>query len=145
MKNPNFWMNEEDYIIYYEGISGLTFFDIKTSRITWMNYKITGIVLSDGKIIPNEENYRYKESFLVRTNADCFIQPFKQNDETYWAQVVLRKVTSNLPLYEIYIFGCDDASYTKHYLSLKDAVKDINFVKDNGISRIESMSFFFTN
>jgi hypothetical protein len=149
MKNPHFWMEEEDYIIYYEGVSGLSFFDLKTSKITWMNYKSTGIVCSDGKIISFGEVSSYLESFLVRADhgddVDWFIQPFKQDDGSYWAQVVLSNIPSNLPLCKIHIFGCDDASYSKHYLSLDDAYKDIEFFKDNGISKIDSMDFFFTN
>ncbi len=139
---PN-WMSEKDYIIYYGGEEALTEYDVSNNGpINWMNYYMVGNVCGS-KVYPNNSNF-YLDSFLVQCSKDNIIGPFRQKkDKTYWAQVVLHKFESNLDIWMIHIFGCDDAAFSKHYTSKELMTKDLEFIKQYGIEDLKSLNFFW--
>ena len=152
------WLSEDDYMKTY----GEWDYEARVvnDSVCWMNYKITGIPLSPDKdgimrVIPwDSRNDRgingspYIESFLVRADRDDerFICPFKQEkDNTKWAHVITSKMESNLDIWIIKVFGCDDASYTCHFLAEQEMLRAVDILKDVGITAIEELGFFFTN
>jgi hypothetical protein len=148
---PPFWMPEEDYIIYYGGVEALKKYT--AGPVSWLNYRMCGTVFDH--TVQERADSGYLNSFLVQAihtptyedddGIDWYICPFEQTDNTYWAQCILTKMESNLELYVVCVFGCDDASYSKHYLSVEEANADLEEIKRSGISSIYKMKFFFTN
>lgn len=120
---------------------------------TWMNYKLTGYCLSENKDgLMEIRKYNYSrpsvlDHFFVETTCDE-IQPFTQPKvKKEYAGICVRKLTSNLEIYEVYIYGCDDASYTKHFNSKETLNHEIDVIKKYGISHIfyKDSEYFFTN
>ena len=125
----------------------------KITGCSWMNYKLTGYCLSEnseGLMKVNTYNYGkpyYYDHFFVETSCDE-IQPFYQpRVNKYYAGVGISKLTSNLNIHSIYIYGCDDASYTKHFDNELELQTEISKIKMFGISHIftEKSGYFFTN
>lgn len=126
---------------------------------TWMDYYETGYTLVENSkgIMEVREIHRPEiiERFFIKcgdlkdeSKIAFFIQPaFQPKTEEYYCSVTLTKMESNLDLYKIYITGNDDSSYTKHYISLNDAITDINYIKEIGVDIIQDKGseFFFTN
>ena len=123
----------------------------RESGCTWMDYYETGYLLTEdfsGRMaVRTISRPEIIERFFIKTECK-FIQPaFQPKTEEYYCSVTLTKMESNLDLYKIYITGNDDSSYTKHYISLNDAITDIELIKEYGISHIqnEEYKYFFTN
>ena len=143
------WLEEEDYMKKY---GNPDYQEVCTNdKVCWMNYRKVGIVLGaddDGimKVSPRLMENFYINSFLVQVpEEDDIICAFKQSDDTRWAHVVTHKMDSNLGIWVIYIFGCDDSSYTCHYLTLDKMEKDLERLKEEGIKMLKGSDFFFTN
>ena len=125
----------------------------KTTGCSWMNYKTTGFCLGENdqglmKVVKfSYGKPYYSDHFFIQTNC-VEIQPFYQPKvNEYYAGVGVSKLESNLDIYSIYIYGCDDSSYTKHFSSKEDLELAINEIKVYGISHIfdEKSKYFFTN
>lgn len=125
--------------------------------VTWMDYHLTGYLCSskeDGlmKVFPINRDGSVERFFIKcgdvkeESKVDRFIQPaFQSKTGEYFAGVSLEKCESNLDLYNMYISGADDSSFSKDYIGLESAMKDIDYIKENGITDITSMDFYFTN
>lgn len=145
---PKEWGNwKEFYNIkkYRDGVS--------MSGCSWMNYKITGFCSgenAEGLMKVNQYIYSkpyYSDHFFVITTCDE-IQPFYQPKvDEHYAGIGISKLYSNLDIYSIYIYGCDDASYTKHFNEKCELDSEIEKIKTLGISHIftEKSGYFFTN
>jgi hypothetical protein len=136
------------------------FYDIQKYRenqdvtgCSWMNYKLTGYCLSENECgLMTIRPYTYgkpyaSDHFFVETTNDE-IQPFYQvKTNKHYAGIQICKEMSNLDLYSIYIYGCDDSSYTKHFIGKTDLDLEIEFIKKSGISHIfeQDSGYFFTN
>lgn len=126
---------------------------------TWMDYYQEGYLLTEdfsGRMEVREiHRPEIIERFFMKcgdledeSNIAFFIQPaFQPKTEEYYCSVTLTKMESNLDLYKVFITGNDDSSYTKHYISIKEAQEDIELIKEYGISHIqnEEYEYFFTN
>ena len=125
-----------------------------------MNYCISGYLScenSDGFMALNKyPPDASQEHFFVECgyksddkNIAWFIQPyFQKKDDTYYASVKISKMESNLDIYIIYISGCDDCSYTKHFVGKESLNKEVLQIKERGIlDSIELVEngYFFTN
>jgi len=119
----------------------------------WMDYKLTGIVLGD----PNNTNILkvqelsldIEQNILEHFFIECgdqkdekavswFIQPYYQpKTKKYYANILIRKVDSNLDLFNIYITGSDDSCFGKDFIGIKDLNKGIKDIKNYGISIIQ--------
>ncbi len=126
---------------------------MEVTGCSWMNYKLTGYCLSENKDgLMEVRKYNYSrpytlDHFFVETCCDE-IQPFFQpKSKSQWAGIFISKLTSNLDIYQIYVYGCDDASYTKHFSSEEDLNHEIKVIKDFGINHIfyQNSDYFFTN
>lgn len=126
---------------------------IEATGCCWMNYKTTGYCLSEnGEGLMEIRPYKYSkpytlEHFFVET-ACCEIQPFKQPKlNKMFAGVAVSKIQSNLTIYSVYIYGCDDASYTKHFSSEDGLNEELKYIKKYGIYHIfyKDSDYFFTN
>lgn len=128
------------------------------SGCCWMDYCFNGFPLSSkNDILPiskcPEVNPNFIDHFFIEcgnlldeNNVCWFVQPYYQKkNETYYANVVVSKLESNLDLYEIYISGHDDSSYTKHFLSKSSILDEIDYLKNYGIDNIQDREYFFTN
>lgn len=128
----------------------------------WMDYYETGYVTAQNSEGVMEVREISRPELIERFFIKCgksgsledeskiafFIQPaFQPKTGEYYASVTLTKMESNLDLYEVFITGIDDSSYTKHYISLSVALNDIQLIKEYGISHIQNKEhdFFFTN
>lgn len=126
---------------------------------TWMDYHETGYVLSENSegimVVREIPRPGLIERFFIKCGSledeskiAFFIQPaFQPKTQEYYASVTLTKMESNLDLYEVFITGIDDSSYTKHYNSLDSAMEDMADLKEYGINIIQEKEsgFFFTN
>ncbi len=138
------WLSEDNYMKTYGKEDYKT--RVTNNIVCWMNYKITGIPLSQDKngimkVISWISGSPYIDSFLVRADRhdENFICPFRQcKDGTKWAHVITSKMVSNKNIWVIKVFGCDDASYTCHYLELDKMKMDIRIIKDRGISTLNT-------
>lgn len=75
-----------------------------------------------------------------------FLQPYLQpKDKTYYAKVSVTRMESNLSLYRVYISGCDDSSYTRHFLGWSSVQAEISYLKQHGVLDIQDRDYFFTN
>lgn len=131
----------------------------RESGCTWMDYYQEGYTLTEdftGRMaIRKIDRPEIIERFFIKcgdledeSNIAFFIQPaFQPKTKEYYCSVTLTKMESNLDLYKVFITGCDDSSYTKHYISLNDAITDINYIKEMGVGVIQDKGsdFFFTN
>lgn len=131
----------------------------RESGCTWMDYYQEGYTLTEdftGKMTVREiDRPEIIERFFIKcgdledeSKIAFFIQPaFQPKTEEYYCSVTLTKMESNLDLYKMFITGNDDSSYTKHYISLNDAITDINYIKEIGVAIIQDKEseFFFTN
>lgn len=128
------------------------------SGCCWMDYVTTGYLCNeiDGemKVMSMKQkdiiNRFFIEcgSLMDEANVAYIIQPYLQRkDGLYFASVVARKLESNLDLYEIYVSGCDDASYTKQFIGLADLESAVTDLKQYGLSVIQEpdQQYFFTN
>ena len=116
--------------------------------IAWMCYKKYGFLCKeeDGKMKVTKWSVSpYIDSLFMecRMSGLC---PYKTQDNKWWAQVTLRKMESNLDLYEIHIEGCDDSSWSLHILG-NDAANGVmeKLKKNITMETINEMGFFFTN
>ena len=118
-----------------------------------MNYKLTGYCLSEDEnglmkvCVYKYDKPRYLDHFFVETTCDE-IQPFYQKQiNKYFAGIAITKLMSNLDIYQVYIYGCDDASYTKHFISKCELENEVNKIKKFGIEHIfaKDSEYFFTN
>lgn len=125
---------------------------------TWMDYKVAGYLTAvneNGMMIlrPWSEDVGIIEHLFIscgessnEEEVDWFIQPYFQfKDQHYYASIKLTKEESNLDLYKVYISGNDDSSYTKHFIGLSYAGKELQYLRENGISDIRERDYFFTN
>lgn len=145
---PNGWGNWRDFynIVKYRENPNAT-------GCSWMNYKLTGYCLSenaDGLMEVRKYNYSKPYSldhFFVETTC-VEIQPFSQaKTGKEYAGIRITRLTSNLDIYEVYVYGCDDASYTKHFSSEDELKHEIAVIKEYGIEHIfyKDSDYFFTN
>lgn len=127
--------------------------NVEVTGCSWMNYKLTGFCLSENENgLMGVRNYSYSkpqylDHFFVETTCDE-IQPFYQSKTNkYYSGIVISKLTSNLDIYQVYIYGCDDASYTKHFMSKCELENEVNRIKEFGIEHIfeKDSEYFFTN
>jgi hypothetical protein len=142
----------EDKLIY-GGISSIIEFNTQLECMSIERYR-SGLFTS--KEIINKYNfddvdkYAYHsdsliEKFLIRT--DGFNQCFKYKDE-YYSSVVIKQRDWEKP-YHIYIYGCDDSSYTKYVDTLEEAQKEVDILirLSEVINRqhIHALKYEFTN
>lgn len=125
----------------------------KVTGCCWMNYKLTGFCVGENEEgLMGVHKYTYSkpstlDHFFVETTCDE-IQPFHQPKvDEYYTGIKISKMYSNLDIYEIYIYGCDDASYTKHFNNDQDLNDEIEKLKKFSISHIfnKDSGYFFTN
>ena len=111
---------------------------------------------ADGKMkVLTREWKDHRETFFISCGPltgedDCitawFLQPYGNNaDNNAYAKVRVSKVESNLDLYEVYISGCDDSSYTKHFIGAAECDKEVAYIKEHGVIDIRDRDYFFTN
>lgn len=138
----NTWLTEEDYIVHYGGVKALTIYnDTHCGPINWMNYYKTGWV-SGNRVYKNSSTHVI-DSFLFQCDEDHRLGPFRQkSDNTFWIQAYSYKMDSNLDIWALHMFGCDDAACTKHYLSELDLQEDINRLKFFGVDDLDNFNFF---
>ena len=126
---------------------------IEATGCSWMNYKLTGYCLSENEnglmkvCVYKHSKPQYLDHFFVETACDE-IQPFYQKQiNKHYAGIAVTKLTSNLEIYQVYIYGCDDASYTKHFISNCELENEVNRIKEFGIKHIfaKDSEYFFTN
>lgn len=86
------------------------------------------------------------KKFLIKTSG--FNQDFKY-DNHYYSSVALIKQKNKEFSYKIYIYGCDDSSYTKYCKTLKEAKEQIYIIKSLAKvirrSHLEKLGYEFTN
>lgn len=122
---------------------------------SWMDYEKFGYVTNEDPNTGLMKVKNYTESdtlehFFIQCNKStcAFIQPIYQPlTKQYFASVSVRKIESNLDLYKMYIRGCDDSSYTKHFIGEKHVAYEIRRILREGIDYIQyaENGFFFTN
>jgi hypothetical protein len=119
---------------------------------TWMDYCMTGYLSREdpitGLMKVNDSSWGYRLEHFFVSKAPGFIQPiYNPINKEHYARVRVTKVESNLDLYEIYVSGGDDASYTKHFFDYKLLQAEIKNIKANGIAHVykKSSEYFFTN
>ena len=145
---PVEWGNWKEFynIAKYRETRGVT-------GCSWMNYKLTGYCLSENKDgLMEIRNYNYckphvLDHFFVETLCDE-VQPFHQPKVGKdYAGITITKLTSNLEIYQVYVYGCDDASYTKHFSCKEDLDHEVKVIKEYGIEHIfyKDSEYFFTN
>lgn len=123
----------------------------------WMDYRLSGWLSGedgDGKMKVNHRQYpsTLDHFFIECGDADdeqnvChFLIPTLQKSVgKYFASVEVLKVESNLDLYQIYISGCDDSSFTKDFIGEDDLKEEVELIKRIGVSDIQSRDYYFTN
>lgn len=110
------------------------------------------------------------------STVNWYIQPYEQPDGTYWGKVILRQPdykqfsdeerydinncslnldlskyptksnAKDIDLWEIYIAGCDDASYTKQIIGKEEALSQFKLIIENGIPYdFKDCGYEFTN
>lgn len=137
------------------------FYNIKKYReqknltgCTWMDYSGYAVVSGETdekghmKVLYclNEFNKKYTIDNFFISCAPYFVQPYYQpKDKEYYVKVKAYKMESNLDLYCVYISGCDDSSYTKHFIGLSNLMNELKYIKENGILDIQDREYFFTN
>lgn len=132
------------------------------SGCSWLNYQITGWVGGENseelmKIHSYKEhnscfnfclNFCLKSSlFSVNETISNLFCAAQQPDGTKWVQAILKKIESNLDLYTIKLFGIDDTSYSKDFISLNKALKGwelLPYVLENSDNLIKE-NYYFTN
>lgn len=148
---------EEDYIDYVESIfltSGIGGALSNITSLELMSVEAIRSGLFKNKKIINEYNFEDIEKwayhvdslfpkFLIRTNN--FNQCFFYKNEYYSSVAVIKREEK----YAIYIYGCDDSSYTKYVDSLEEAEIEVLILKTlskciNG-QHIDALKYEFTN
>lgn len=127
----------------------------RISGVTWMDYIMTGFLLSerDNCLVEviRDKRPNYLDSFFISVEDAAYLQPMYQpKDETWWIKGYVRRLESNLTIYELHISGGDDSSYTKHYLDWEDLQKDLLSIYQYGVEYdspcyLPNLGFFFTN
>lgn len=125
---------------------------------SWMCYENLGYLSSeDGKGImkvnKRDDSYlrdNHKDVLFIEcSKEDRFIQPYQQpKDGRYFFKVVLSKEESNLDLWRLYVVGCDDSSYTSHYIGYQVAKESLDDIVKYGIGVVEcgiGSDWFFSN
>ena len=130
---------------------------------TYLDYGSTGFTIRFGGDCPIlmvrswVHGYPAPTNYFMEVDGEnsSFIQPYKQpKDGKFFVKFALRKVESNLNLYETHFVGCDDVSYSKHYVGDKKSnflaqelfEKDVNeLMKDFTFILNPDSGFFFTN
>lgn len=144
------WRKEYNIKAYREGQ--------RETACTWMCYPSSVYLLREDesgqmKVCPSEWGATSEvETFFVSCGSQSggeiawFLQPYLQPaDETYYAKVSVTRMDSNLDLYRVYIAGCDDSSYTRHFLGLRSVREEISYLKTHGVFNILDRDYFFTN
>ncbi len=123
------------------------------SGCTWLNYIMTGYVLSEDDKGLMKINKRGSDSYirssLFQVSIDVYmsIGGFEQPDNTYWVHGEIYKHESNLKLYTIRLFGCDDTSYSKDFVGLYSVLKGwdkVPYVLSDW-PNLKKEEYYFTN
>jgi hypothetical protein len=141
-----------ELVLIHEGIQGIY------SKVTQLeNMHLDSVYFMDrftNRPIINEYNfsdidkYAYHcdsliDKFLIKT--DNFNQCFKYGDEHYSSVSVIKREEE----YSVYVYGCDDSSYTKYFNTLEQAKFDCEILKrlSRVINRshIKALKYEFTN
>lgn len=129
----------------------------RKSGCSWMCYGDLGFVFGENehgimKVQQYEDTYQdtyhFLRIFVQCSEDDGFIQPYHQpKDNTYYSKVVMSKEESNLELWSLYVVGCDDSSYTKHFIGYRAARECLEDLLEYGIQIInqKDSGWFFTN
>lgn len=116
-----------------------------TEKFSWMDWMIDGIPSTDGKITPwSDGNCPYIDAFYVPTKDSSWAPPVNKK----WVRVKIRKINSNLNLYQVHCSGDDDCSYSFDIIGRIDTDKEILWLQAQNnltINKVKSRGYYFTN
>lgn len=88
----------------------------------------------------------YHKPFLIKTSGfnQCFVV-----DSTYYSVVTVTKSNETTSNYRVYVFGCDDSSYSSYFMNLDEAIETAEWLSRIStvvnFGHMKAMGFEFTN